>query len=80
MSLLESGDKILAPVHALISKISPNILSLESGKCCKIYFHTALMVSEAASPQGAVGRELRDPFPVGLLSLGPWWLGAGSGL
>lgn len=48
MSLLESGVRILAPMHALTSKSPPSILSLESGKYCKLYFHTAaLMVSVA---------------------------------
>lgn len=80
-SLLESGVRILSQMHALISKSPPSILSLESGKYCKMYFHTtALIVSVAAPPQGALGRELGDMFPLGLLSLGPLWLGAGSGL
>lgn len=79
-SLLKSRVRILVWMHALISRSSPSILHLESGKCCKMYFHTsALIVSIAAPSQGALGRELGDTFTSGLLSLGPLQLMWGVG-
>lgn len=78
---LRLGLAFFPQIHAFISKSPPSIPSLDSVKYCKMYFHTtALIVWVAARPQGELGRELGDTFPFGLLSLGPLWLGAGSGL
>lgn len=66
------------PVHAFILKSSPNILSLESGKCCKIYFHTsALIVLSSCTPTRSTGEGAGRHVPfrtafLGAIRAGCW--------